>query len=115
MGKSRQLNTHVNSAKIETYKMINQLSRGELLSSNSKNKRGGSRKDMFSSKIDELIESGFFMLPNKRKVSDVLKVLMEKGLPTNGKDLAVLNSLKRRLGKTVSGTKEGEEWVFWTE
>jgi len=78
-------------------------------------KRGGARKELFSPKIDELIKGNYFKLPDKRKVSDVMKTLMEKGLPTSGKDEAVLNSLKRRLGKTLKGTKEGKEWVFWTE
>jgi hypothetical protein len=78
-------------------------------------KRGGARKELFSPKIDELIKGDYFKLPNKRKVSDVMKTFMEKGLPTSGKEVTVLNSLRRRLDKTLKGTKEGKEWVFWTE
>jgi hypothetical protein len=78
-------------------------------------KRGGPRKQLFSPKIDELIQEDFFKLPNKRKVQDVVKALMEKGLPISGKEVAVLNSLRRRLGKTLKGTKEQGEWVFWTD
>jgi hypothetical protein len=78
-------------------------------------KKGGARRALFSPKIDELISEEFFKLPNKRKVPDVLKALMEKGLPTTGKDKAVLIALKRRLGKTLKGTKEQGEWVFWTD
>ena len=78
-------------------------------------KRGGARKELFSPKIDALIKGNYFKLPNKRKVSDVMKTLKEQGLPTSSKDKAVLISLKRRLGKTLKGTKEEKEWVFWTE
>jgi len=78
-------------------------------------KRGGARKSLYSPKIDELIKENFFKLPNKKKVSDVLKALMETGLPTAGKDTVIINALKRRLGKILKGTKEGKEWVFWTE
>lgn len=105
----------VNSAKIASYKIISQIAKGEMIANDSKDIRGGARKDMFSSKIDELIDAGYFKLPNRRKVADVLKALMERGLPTSGKERAVLMSLKRRLGRTITGTKEGEEWVFWTE
>jgi len=78
-------------------------------------KRGGAQKALFAPKIDELIREDYFKLPNKRKISDVLRALMEKGLPVTGKDDAVLIALKRRLGKTLKGTKEKDEWVFWTE
>jgi Cdc6-like AAA superfamily ATPase len=80
-----------------------------------KERRGGPRKALYSPKIDELIEENFFKLPNKRKVPEVVKALGEKGLPTTGKEKAVLAALKRRLGKTLNGTKEGKEWVFWTD
>ena len=81
-------------------------------------KRGGPRKAFISPKINELIEEGYFKLPNKRKVEDVKKTLIEKkGLPVTGKGVAVLEALKRRLGKTIVGTREEKtgEWVFWTE
>ncbi len=78
-------------------------------------KKGGARKALFAPKIDELIDRGFFKLPNKRKVPDVLNALMEKGLPISGKEQAALIALKRRLGKTIKGTKEEGEWVFWTD
>jgi len=55
------------------------------------------------------------MLPNKRNVSDLVKALAEKGLPTTGKERAILEALKRRLGRTLKGTKEEKEWVFWTD
>ena len=78
-------------------------------------KRGGARKSLFSPKIDELIKDDFFKLPNKRKVEDVIKDLQEKGLPVVGKKKAILEALKRRLDKTLKGTKSGREWFFWTE
>jgi hypothetical protein len=78
-------------------------------------KRGGAQKSIFSPKIDELINEGFFKLPNRKKLADVLKALQEKGLPVKGKDKAILIALKRRLGKTLKGTKTGDEWNFWTE
>lgn len=78
-------------------------------------KRGGARKSIFSPKIDELINKGFFKLPNKKKIGDVVKALQEQGLPVTGKDKAILNALKRRLGKTLKGTKTDDEWNFWTE
>lgn len=114
--KSKRQYKLVDSAKTETYKMIYQIANGIELSSESKDeKRGGARREFFSPKIDELIKQGFFKLPNKRKLPDVMKAIQEKGLPTSGKEKAILIALKRRLGKTLNGTKEGNEWVFWTE
>jgi hypothetical protein len=78
-------------------------------------KRGGARKSIFSPKVDELINEGFLKLPNKRKIEDVVKALQERGLPVTGKEDAILNALKRRLGKNLKGTKTGDEWYFWTE
>ena len=112
--KSRQYKL-VDSAKVETFKMINQIATGVKPTLEPEGKQGGSRKELFSPKIDELIDEGYFKLPNKRKVEDVLKSLKEKGLPTSGKAKAVRESLKRRLGKTLKGTKEENDWVFWTE
>jgi len=78
--------------------------------------RGGQRKAFISPKIDELIQEGFFNLPNKRTADDVLNGLLEKkGIPIKGKEKAVLSALKRRLGKTLFGTRENGKWVFWTE
>ena len=78
-------------------------------------RRGGARKALFSPRIDDLIKEDFFKLPNKRKVDDVVKALQEKGLPVVGKRIPILMALKRRLGKTLKGTKSDGEWVFWTE
>lgn len=78
-------------------------------------RHGGARKTLFSPKIDELIKENFFKLPKKREVNDVLKALQEKGLPVVGKRNAVLEALKRRLDKTLKGTKSGRDWIFWTE
>jgi hypothetical protein len=78
-------------------------------------KRGGARKSIYSPKIDELITEGFFKLPDKKKIGDVVKALEEKGLPVTEKEEIILNALKRRLGKTLKGTKTGNEWNFWTE
>jgi hypothetical protein len=77
--------------------------------------RGGARKSIFSPKIDELIDKGFFKLPNRKKVIDVTKALQEEGLPVTDKEQAILIALKRRLGKNLKGTKTGDEWSFWTE
>lgn len=78
-------------------------------------RRGGVRKALFSPTIDELIKEDYFKLPNKRDVDDVIKALQEKGLPVVGKRKAMLTALKRRLGKTLKGTKTDGKWVFWTE
>jgi len=78
-----------------------------------KDRRGGVRRALYSPKIDEMIEEGYFKVP--RKVPDVIEALREKGLPVTGKGKAVLEALKRRLGKALKGTKEEKEWVFWTD
>jgi hypothetical protein len=93
-------------------KRINHTKEGEV---EKEKKRGGARKSVFSPKIDELINEGFFKLPNRKKMTDVAKALQEKGLPVTGKEEVILNALKRRLGKTLKGTKTGDEWSFWTE
>lgn len=89
--------------------------KGEEKEEETKERRGGARRALYGPAIDELIEENYFKRPNNRSVEDVIKALSEKGLPTTSKRRVVLTALKRRLGKTLKGTKEEKRWVFWTD
>jgi len=81
-------------------------------------KRGGKRKAKWSPVIDDLIKEGFFKLPNRKTVSDILKEFENRGLPHTGKGVrvAIIMVCRRRIRKgSLSGTKEDGKWSFWTE
>lgn len=66
--------------------------------------------------IESLVREGFFKLPNKRTREDVVKALEAKGLPTEGKESRIANSLTRRVKKGVLKAAKGPDgWVYWTE
>ncbi len=48
-------------------------------------KKGTRGPEIWSPAIDDLIQSGFFKLPNKRTNKDVIKALEDKALPAKGK------------------------------
>jgi len=66
--------------------------------------------------LENLIQDGFFKLPNKRTRKDVAKALEARGLSTEGKEQKIANSLSRRVKKGVLKSAKGPDgWVYWTE
>jgi hypothetical protein len=79
-------------------------------------KRGTRGPEIWSPAIDNLIQQGFFKLPNKRTRKDVEKALMDKALPVQGKEGTITTTLTRKVRKgELKGTKGPEGWAFWTE
>ncbi|MFW9887359.1 MAG: DUF362 domain-containing protein [Candidatus Thorarchaeota archaeon] len=65
--------------------------------------------------VDGLIRSGFFKLPNKRTISEVVTALREEDSRASGRDRMVYSTVKRRFDKgKLAGEKVDNEWVFWT-
>lgn len=66
--------------------------------------------------LENLIQEGFFKMPNKRTRQDVAKALEARGLSTIGKENRIAKSLSRRVKKGVlKATKGANGWVYWTE
>ncbi len=66
--------------------------------------------------LESLIQNEFFKLPNKRTRKDVAKALEAIGLPTEGKERRIANSLSRRVKKGVlKSAKYPDGQVYWTE
>ncbi|MFX1272698.1 MAG: DUF362 domain-containing protein, partial [Promethearchaeota archaeon] len=65
--------------------------------------------------VDGLIRSGFFKLPNKRTMSEVVTALKKEDSRASGRDRMIYTTVTRRFdrGKLV-GEKVDNEWVFWT-
>ncbi len=77
--------------------------------------RGGAPK-IWAPAIDNLIQDGFFKLPNKRTREDVAKALEARAISTKGNTGIIVNTLTRRVKKGVlKGTKGTDGWVYWTE
>lgn len=84
-----------------------------------KDKRGGKRRTLYSPKITELIEEGFFK-EGRKSLDEVLEGLVPKNVPTKGRNArsSILNNLKRRIagkGSTLRGAPEENVWYFWVD
>jgi uncharacterized protein (DUF362 family) len=65
--------------------------------------------------VDGLIASGFFKLPNRRTMSEVVTALKEEDSRATGRDRMIYATVKRRFDKgKLVGEKADNEWVFWT-
>jgi uncharacterized protein YajQ (UPF0234 family) len=79
-------------------------------------KKGTRGPEIWSPAIDNLINEGYFKLPNKRDNKAVMKALEDKALPVKGKAKIILQTLMRKVRKgDLKGTHTTEGWVFWTE
>jgi uncharacterized protein (DUF362 family) len=66
--------------------------------------------------LKELMNEGFFKLPNKRTMSDVIKALESKGLKTEGNENRIAAALARKMKKAVlHTTKSPKGQLYWTE
>lgn len=83
-----------------------------------KEKRGGTRKPIYTPKIDELVEENFFQ--KRKSLDEVIEGLVPKNVPTRGSKarIAVLGNLRRRIARKESklkGAKEEDTWYFWVD
>ncbi|MBS7633032.1 DUF362 domain-containing protein [Candidatus Bathyarchaeota archaeon] len=66
--------------------------------------------------LAELIDDGYFKLPHKRTISDVMKAFKDKGLETEGKQENVRAALIRRVKNgSLQASKTLNKQLFWTE
>lgn len=64
----------------------------------------------------ELMNEGYFRLPNKRTIDDVAKALQAKGLEVQGKRDKIEAALVRRVKNgTLQSSKTQDKKLFWTE
>lgn len=63
-----------------------------------------------------LIREGFFNLPNKRTLEEVVRVLEARGLSTKGKEGKIVDFVSRRVKKGIlKKSKALDGWVYWKE
>ncbi len=72
---------------------------------------GGRANRAFS----ELVNEGYFRLPHKRTICDVLKALGAKGLETEGKQEKVRAALIRRVKNGSLKSSKKDKQLFWVE
>jgi len=66
--------------------------------------------------FESLIREGFFKLPNKKAINDIVDALEARGLSTKGRESKIANSLNRRVKKGIlKKAKTKGEWFYWTE
>ncbi|MFW9967259.1 MAG: DUF362 domain-containing protein [Candidatus Thorarchaeota archaeon] len=68
-----------------------------------------------SKAVDDLIKDGYFKLPIKRTMSEVITALKEADPRARNRDQMIYTTVKRRFDKgKLMGEKTDSEWVFWT-
>jgi hypothetical protein len=83
-----------------------------------KDNRGGPRRTLYTPKISELVEEGFFK--RRKSLDEVIEGLLPKNVPTRGHNArnAIVTNLRRRISKKggeLKGAKEEDVWYFWTD
>ncbi len=65
---------------------------------------------------DKLIRSGFFRLPNKRTIDDVIKKMVAEDSRAEGRNSMITSNLRRRMKRgMLIGEKGPDGWLFWSE
>lgn len=68
-----------------------------------------------SKAVDSLIKSGYFKLPSKRTMSEVIAALKEADPRAKNRDRMIYTTVKRRFNKgKIMGEKIDTGWIFWT-
>jgi hypothetical protein len=63
-----------------------------------------------------LVQEGFFKLPNKRTINDVIRALEARGMSTKGKEDRIMNALARRVKRGILEADKGPNgWNYWTQ
>jgi hypothetical protein len=66
--------------------------------------------------MKNLIQEGFFKLPNKKSREDVTRALEAKGIPTKNKEDKIASILTRKVKKgTLKAANGPNGWIYWTE
>jgi uncharacterized protein (DUF362 family) len=66
--------------------------------------------------FEGLIREGFFKQPYKRAMRDVVKALETRGLPTQGKENKIVDSLARRVKNgQLKRFKSSDGQIYWSE
>jgi uncharacterized protein (DUF362 family) len=65
--------------------------------------------------VDGLIKSGYFKLPSKRTMPEIIAALKKADSRARNRDRMIYTTVKRRFDKgKLMGEKLDHEWVFWT-
>ena len=68
-----------------------------------------------SKAVDNLIKDGYFKLPNRRTMSEVIEALKEADPRAKNRDKIIFTTVKRRFDKgRLMGEKLDSGWIFWT-
>jgi uncharacterized protein (DUF362 family) len=68
-----------------------------------------------SKAVDKLIKEGYFKLPSKKAMSEIIATLKEVDPRAANRDKIIYTTVKRRFDKgKLMGEKTDNEWVFWT-
>ena len=66
--------------------------------------------------LRNLVQEGFFALPNKRTVKDVSRAFEAEGLSAKGKEKRIEAALALRAKRGVLKRAKGSDgWIYWTE
>jgi len=68
-----------------------------------------------SKAVNDLIKGGYFKLPNKRTMLEVIATIKEADSRAKNRDKMIYTTVKRRFDKgKIKGEKMDSEWVYWT-
>jgi len=68
-----------------------------------------------SKAVNSLINGGYFKLPNKRSMSEVITAIKEADPRAKNRDQIIYATMKRRFDKgKLMGERIDSEWMFWT-
>jgi len=66
--------------------------------------------------LKNLVQEGFFELPNKRTEKEVARALAARGIQMEDKEEKIKSFLKRRVkNRILKATKTKDDWVYWAE
>lgn len=65
--------------------------------------------------VDSLMKSGYFRLPNKRTIPDIMAALIETDARAKKRDKMIYTTIRRRFEKgKLQGEKTDSDWLYWT-
>ena len=63
-----------------------------------------------------LVQEGFFKLPNKRTMNDVIRALEARGMSAKGMEDKIADALARRVKRGILKAAKGPDgWNYWTQ
>jgi len=68
-----------------------------------------------SKAVNALVKSGYFRLPNKRTMQDIITALIEDDPRAKKRDKMIHSTVRRRFEKgKLQGEKTDSDWLYWT-